>query len=64
MKLTYDRKSKDSVYTIEECSSCGAKTKRAFRLGDYVFKAGDKCAKCASQTMIVQIAAEPQQVRQ
>jgi rRNA maturation protein Nop10 len=64
MKLTYDRKIKNSIYTIEECSSCGAKTKRAFKLGDYIFKGGDQCAKCASATMITQIAAEPPPARQ
>jgi NAD-dependent SIR2 family protein deacetylase len=34
------------VYTVVECQSCHAKTKRAFVLGDYVTKDEGACAAC------------------
>ncbi len=53
-----DKKTKLLVYTIEECPSCGQKTKRAFAVGDYVTKEGAKCAKCSNQTRVSLVYAE------
>lgn len=52
------------VFTVEDCSNCGTKTKRAFKLGDYVYKEGGECAKCHSKTLISMIFAELIQVKQ
>jgi len=46
------------VFTIEECPNCGTKTKRAFKLGDYVYKDGGECPKCHSKTVISMIYCE------
>ena len=59
MNSQQDKKNKFLVYTIEECSACGQKTKRAFQLGDYVTKEGGKCVKCGNATKITMIYAEP-----
>ncbi len=53
-----DKKSKLLVYTIEECPSCGQKTKRAFTVGDYVTKDGANCPKCSNQTRVSLVYAE------
>ena len=49
---------KSITYTIEECGSCGLKTKREFKLGDYVFKEMGECSKCKGKTTISMIYAE------
>lgn len=46
------------VYTIEECQSCGQKTKRDFKVGDYVMAKSGPCEKCQGQKLIVQIYGE------
>ena len=46
------------VYTIEECQSCKQKTKRDFRVGDYIIGAAGTCEKCQGQKMIVLIYGE------
>ena len=40
-------------YTLEECNSCHAMTKRKFKDGDYVFKGTDKCGSCGADKMMV-----------
>ncbi|MCP8304620.1 MAG: hypothetical protein H3Z50_04005 [archaeon] len=52
------KSSKSVVYTIEECASCGLKTKRDFQSGDYVYKEGGGCTKCKGKTMINMIYSE------
>jgi hypothetical protein len=53
-----EKRPKMPVFTIEDCQSCGTKTKRAFKLGDYVYKEGGECAKCHAKTLITMIFAE------
>ena len=46
-------------FTLEQCSSCSAISKRQFKQGDYIFKAMEKCVSCKiGQTMIVRIFGE------
>ncbi|OLC93014.1 MAG: hypothetical protein E6K83_03445 [Thaumarchaeota archaeon] len=40
-------------YTVEECNSCHAISKRKFREGDYVFKAADRCDSCKIGYMMI-----------
>jgi hypothetical protein len=49
---------KSKVSTIEECLSCGQKTKRAFQSGDFVYKVGGECTKCKGKMKIVMIYGE------
>ncbi len=53
-----EKRPKMPVFTIEECASCGTKTKRAFKLGDYVYKDGAPCPKCGAKTVISMIFCE------
>ena len=53
-----ETKEKPIVYTIEECNQCGLKTKRTFKLGDFVYKIGELCNKCKGSTLITMIYAE------
>lgn len=53
-----EKRPKMPVFTVEDCSSCGTKTKRAFKLGDYVYKEGAECVKCHAKTIISMIFAE------
>jgi len=53
-----DKKSKLLVYSIEECPVDGQKTKRAFQIGDYVTKEGNKCTKCGNPTRVTLVYAE------
>ncbi len=53
-----DRKSRLTVYTIEECPVCAQKTKRPFQVGDYVTKDGGKCPKDGNTMRITMIYAE------
>jgi hypothetical protein len=46
------------VFTIEECQSCRQKTKRDFKVGDYITGAAGTCEKCQGQKMIIQIYGE------
>jgi rRNA maturation protein Nop10 len=55
---TTDKKAKYNVFTIEECPSCGQKSKRPFAAGDYITKEGGKCTKCGNPTRISLIYAE------
>jgi len=53
-----EKKQNMQVFTIEECTSCGTKAKRAFKLGDYVYRDGAECAKCHAKTLITMVFAE------
>ena len=53
-----EKRPKMPVFTIEECPSCGTKTKRAFKIGDYVYKDGAACPKCGAKTVISMIYCE------
>jgi hypothetical protein len=46
------------VFTIEECQNCKQKTKRAFKVGDYVTSDAGVCEKCQGKKMIVLIYGE------
>jgi Zn ribbon nucleic-acid-binding protein len=53
-----EKRPKMPVFTVEDCKACGTKTKRAFKMGDYVFKEGAECPKCHAKTLITMIFAE------
>ncbi len=53
-----EKRPKMPVFTVEDCSQCGTKTKRAFKNGDYIFKESGNCPKCNSKTLITAIYAE------
>lgn len=59
-----EKRIKTPVFTVEDCPQCGTKTKRSFRLGDYVYKEGGDCAKCHSKTWISMIFTEALTVNQ
>lgn len=59
LHLPSDRKPKPPVFSIEECTNCGLKTKRPFQLGDYVYKLGGECTRCHNKNRISMIFAEP-----
>jgi len=46
------------VYTIEECQNCKEKTKRDFKVGDYVAGEAGVCEKCQGKKMIILIYGE------
>jgi recombinational DNA repair protein RecR len=46
------------VFTIIECSSCHAKTKQAFKEGDYIVKEMGKCEKCGGPKAVSLIYSE------
>jgi hypothetical protein len=46
------------VYTIEECQNCGQKTKRDFRVGDYILAEAGTCEKCQGKKIISMIYSE------
>jgi hypothetical protein len=46
------------VFTSVECSSCHAKTKQAFKEGDYIVKEIGKCEKCGGPKVIALIYSE------
>lgn len=41
-----------SVVTVISCVGCGYREEREFRLGDFVFKRLDTCAKCGKELFI------------
>lgn len=45
-------------YSIEQCGSCKAISKRKFVDGDYVFKNTNKCSSCNGQMSISRIFGE------
>ncbi len=46
------------VYTIEECQSCKEKTKRDFKVGDYILGDAGTCGKCQGTKIITMIYGE------
>lgn len=46
------------VYTIEECQGCQQKTKRDFKVGDYITADAGTCEKCHGKKMIISIYGE------
>jgi hypothetical protein len=46
------------VYTIEECQGCKVKTKRDFKVGDYITAEAGTCEECHEKKMIVSIYGE------
>jgi multimeric flavodoxin WrbA len=46
-------------YTVEQCTSCNAMTKRKFKDGDFIFQILEKCSKCSGTVMITKIFGEP-----
>jgi len=46
------------VFTIEECQSCKEKTKRDFKVGDYIAGSAGACEKCHGQKIISMIYGE------
>jgi hypothetical protein len=46
------------VYTIEECQNCGQKTKRDFKVGDFVLGDVGSCEKCQGKKTIALIYGE------
>lgn len=46
------------VYTIEECQGCRQKTKRDFKVGDYVEGEAGDCDKCHGKRRIILIYGE------
>jgi len=54
-----ERRGKQIVYTIEECTSCNIKTKRPFQLRDHVYKEAGECPKCKGKIIISMIYSEP-----
>lgn len=53
-------KKKETVvpYSIEECVSCKATSKRKFKEGDYIFKNTESCSSCKGQLSVVKIFGE------
>jgi len=45
-------------FTIEECGSCKAISKRKFKEGDYIFKKTDQCSSCKGQLSVAKIFGE------
>jgi hypothetical protein len=45
-------------YSVEECGSCKAISKRKFKEGDYIFKNTEQCSSCKGQLSIVKIFGE------
>jgi len=45
-------------YTVEQCSSCNAISKRKFKEGDFVFKNTNACSSCKGQMSIAKIFGE------
>ncbi|MGI0014726.1 MAG: hypothetical protein ACREBU_14985 [Nitrososphaera sp.] len=50
---------KPKIFTEETCPSCGEKSRRDFKDGDYIYGTGTQCKKCsASGTLINAIYGE------
>ena len=58
--MKFKRKKEELItpYTVEQCNSCGAISKRKFKEGDYVFKKIDTCTSCKGQMSIAKIFGE------
>jgi rRNA maturation protein Nop10 len=58
LTMSFDKRKKGVVYTIEECLECGLKKKRSFQVGDFVYKNVGECPKCKGYTVIGMIYFE------
>jgi hypothetical protein len=58
--MKFKRKKEEIItpYTVEQCDSCKAISKRKFKEGDYVFKKTDICPSCKGQMSIAKIFGE------
>ena len=59
--MKFKRKKEEVIipYTLEQCNSCNAISKRKFKEGDYVFKETDTCSSCKGHRVsIVKIFGE------
>ena len=58
--MKFKRKKEEIItpYTVEQCNSCNAISKRKFKEGDYVFKKTDACSACKGQILIAKIFGE------
>jgi len=58
--MNFKRKKEEKItaYTVEQCNSCNAISKRNFKGGDYVFKNTDSCSSCKGQKSIAKIFGE------
>ena len=58
--MKFRRKKEENItpYTVEQCNSCNAISKRKFKEGDYVFKKADACSSCKGQMLIAKIFGE------
>ncbi len=58
--MIFKRKKEEIIipYTLEQCDSCKAISKRKFKEGDYVFKKTESCSSCKGQLAISKIFGE------
>ncbi|MBI1828697.1 MAG: hypothetical protein HY222_01755 [Thaumarchaeota archaeon] len=58
--MKFKRKKEEIItpYTVEQCDSCNAISKRKFKEGDYVFKKTYTCSSCKGQMSIIKIFGE------
>lgn len=58
--MKFKRKKEEIIipYTVEQCNSCKAISKRKFKEGDYVFKNTETCSSCKGQISIIKIFGE------
>ena len=58
--MKFKRKKAETItpYTVEQCNSCNAISKRKFKEGDYVLKKTDTCSSCKGQMTIAKIFGE------
>jgi hypothetical protein len=58
--MKFKRKKEEIIipYTVEQCNSCNAISKRKFKEGDYVFKKTNTCSSCKGQMSIIKIFGE------
>ncbi|TLX80831.1 MAG: hypothetical protein E6L05_00310 [Thaumarchaeota archaeon] len=58
--MIFKRKKEEVItpYTLEQCNSCKAISKRKFTVGDYVFKNAETCSSCKGQVSITKIFGE------
>lgn len=48
-----------TVFAIDECNQCKLKTKRSFKIGDYVHKGVGECQSCKGKLLTTMIYGEP-----
>ena len=52
------KKAKLTVFAIDECNKCKLKTKRSFKIGDYVHKGVGECQSCKGKLITTMIYGE------